>query len=108
MTLVASFLALAVIDLRAAVAIVVFELAVGGASGRWAVFPGDVSGRLVLDGIVFAVALWRLAQSRRAGRPLALGRYTAHAVAVGVLLAAIWIPLGDRQRLAPSGCLGRR
>lgn len=105
-TLIVSFALLAVLDLRLAVAIAVLELALGGASGRWTVFPGGFSGRLLLDGIVFAVALWRLVQRRRSGQPLVLGRYTVHAVAVGVLLAAIWIPLGVVNGWQPQDAWG--
>ena len=106
LTLIASFAVLAVLDLRIAVAIVVLELALGGASGRWTVFPGGFSGRLALDGIVFVVALWRLVERRRAGMPVVLGRYTVHGIAVGVLLAVIWIPLGVINGWQPQDAWG--
>jgi hypothetical protein len=93
-TLVAAFVGLVVVDFRAAVALAILELAVAGASGRWTVFPGGISGRIMLDGIVFAAALVHLALvARRRGR-LFLGRYGLHAVVVGALLTGIWIPLG--------------
>lgn len=94
LVLAVAFLALALIDLRAAVALAVLELALAGASGRWTVYPANVSGRIVLDAVVFAVAIGRLVQARLAGQRLDLGRYTVHFVLAGILLAGIWIPLG--------------
>ncbi len=92
--LIAAFAALAIVDLRVAVAIVILELALGGASGRWTAFGGVLSGRLVLDGIVFAVAIWRLALTRDIPWRQRLGRYGVHALVVAVVLPGIWIPLG--------------
>ena len=92
--LIAVFLGLALLDLRAAVAIAMLELAVAGASGQWTRFPGGISGRVALDMIVaFAGAVWLLRDWRRTGR-LDLGRYGPHALAIAILLPLIWIPLG--------------
>jgi O-Antigen ligase len=92
--LIASFLGLALLDLRAAVAIAMLELAVAGASGQWTRFPGGISGRVALDMIVaFAGAVWIVQEWRRTGR-LELGRYGAHALAIAILLPLIWMPLG--------------
>ena len=92
--LIASFLGLALLDLRAAVAIAMLELAVAGASGQWTRFPGGISGRVALDLIVaFGGAVWIVREWRRTGR-LELGRYGAHALAIAILLPLIWMPLG--------------
>ncbi|HYI23152.1 MAG TPA: hypothetical protein VEX62_10995 [Candidatus Limnocylindrales bacterium] len=91
--LAVTFTALAVADLRLAVAICVLELIVGGASGRWTVLPAGVSGRMLLDVIVGLVSVLVLARQARDG-VLALGRYTVHALAIAILIPAIWIPLG--------------
>ncbi len=104
--LVVAFAALALLDLRAAVAIVVLELALGGASGRWSVYGGVVSARIVLDTIVFGVALWRLAQARDRPWRERLGRYGVHALIVAVLLPAIWIPLGVLNGWRPADAWG--
>lgn len=92
--LIASFLALALLDLRAAVAIAMIELAVAGASGQWTRLPGGISGRVMLDMIVaFAGAVWLARDWQRHGR-LNLGRYGPHALAIAVLLPLIWMPIG--------------
>jgi hypothetical protein len=90
--LVVAFAALAVVDLRAATAIAVLELVVGGAAGRWTDFGYGLYGRPVLDGILFAVAVIRLLRNMGL-KGLAFGRYTLHGMIVSVVLA-IWIPFG--------------
>ncbi len=92
--LIAAFLALALLDLRAAVAIAMIELAVAGASGQWTRFPGGISGRVALDmTVALAGAVWLVRDWRRNGR-LDLGRYGAHALAIAILLPLIWMPVG--------------
>ena len=92
--LIAAFLGLALLDLRAAVAIAMLELAVAGASGQWTRFPGGISGRVALDmTVALAGAIWLLRDWRRHGR-LELGRYGAHALGIAVLLPLIWMPIG--------------
>ena len=92
--LIAAFLGLALLDLRAAVAIAMLELAVAGASGQWTRFPGGISGRVALDmTVALAGALWLLRDWRRNGR-LDLGRYGPHALAIAILLPLIWMPVG--------------
>jgi hypothetical protein len=100
--LVAAFLGLALLDLRAAVAIAMIELAVAGASGQWTRLPGGISGRVALDmTVAFAGAVWLARDWRRQGR-LDLGRYGAHALAIAVLLPLIWMPLGLLNGNHPS------
>jgi hypothetical protein len=92
--LIAAFLGLALLDLRAAVAIAMIELAVAGASGQWTRFPGGISGRVALDmTVALAGGVWLLRDWRRHGR-LDLGRYGVHALAIAVLLPLIWMPIG--------------
>jgi hypothetical protein len=92
--LIASFMGLALLDLRAAVAIAMIELAVAGASGQWTRLPGGISGRVALDmTVAFAGAFWLVRDWRRHGR-LDLGRYGPHALAIALLLPLIWMPLG--------------
>ncbi len=107
--LIASFLGLALLDLRAAVAIAMLELAVAGASGQWTRFPGGISGRVALDmTVALAGAIWLLRDWRRHGR-LELGRYGAHALAIAVLLPLIWMPSRPPQRQpAARRCRGRQ
>jgi hypothetical protein len=100
--LVASFLALALLDLRAAVAIAMIELAVAGASGQWTRLPGGISGRVVLDMIVaFAGFVWIVRDWQRHGR-LVLGRYGPHALAIAVILPLVWMPIGLLNGNHPS------
>jgi len=92
--LIGAFLALALLDLRAAMAIAMIELAVAGASGQWTRLPGGISGRVVLDmTVAFAGAVWLLRDWRRHGR-LELGRYGAHALGIAILPPLVWMPLG--------------
>lgn len=87
------FLALLLVDLRAGLAIVVLELALGGASGHWTVLPGGASGRILLDGLCFAVAIGRLVPVAIRDRR-ALGRYGLHALVLALVLPGIWMTLG--------------
>ena len=92
--LIAGFAGLALLDLRAAVAIAMLELAVAGASGQWTRFPGGISGRVALDMIVaLAGAVWLARDWRRTGR-LELGRYGPHALFIAIALPLIWMPIG--------------
>lgn len=92
--LLVTFMALALIDLRSAVAIAMLELAIAGASGQWTRFPGGLSGRVILDmTVAFAGAVWLLRDWRRNGR-LELGRYAPHAIAIAFILPIVWMPLG--------------
>lgn len=92
--LVAAFASLAAFNFQAAVAIALVELAIGGASGHWTQFPGGVSGRIVIDGIVMVRALAYLAgEWRRSGR-IRIGSYAPHAVLVGLVVGGIWMALG--------------
>jgi hypothetical protein len=106
--LLVEFAALTVIDFRAAVAIVVLELALGGASGGWTMFPGMMSGRIMLDAVVMVRAVIGLAQSARAGqlRLAQIGRYTIHAVALAAVIPAAWMSIGLVNGNKPSDVLG--
>ena len=88
------FVVLALVDFRASVGVVIFELVLGGAGGRWTDYGGGLTGRVFIDVVVTARALWLTFFAwRRGGAPL-LGRYGAHAIALAVAIPAIWIPLG--------------
>jgi hypothetical protein len=90
--LAGAFAALAILDLRVATAIVVLELVVGGAAGKWTDFAYGLNGRPVLDGILFLVAAGRLLRELGPAG-LRFGRYTLHGLTVATVMAA-WIPLG--------------
>src|SRR5665811_1475258 len=79
--LVISFIALAVVDFRAVVAIAIFELVLAGTGGQWTYITGGVSGRNFLDAVVMARALTIIASEWRRTRRLELGRYGLHALA---------------------------
>ena len=88
------FVCLSVVDFRAGVAIVVFELVLGGAGGRWVEYGSTLSGRIFLDGVVLLRAASIVyADWRRGERPV-LGRYGAHALALAIVFPAIWMSLG--------------
>jgi hypothetical protein len=91
---VSAFGALAVIDLPLALTVAIVELAVSGAGGAWTTFPLGVSGRIVLDAIVLVASLPYLTRDVRDFGRSALGRYGAHAVAIALVMAATWIPMG--------------
>ncbi len=104
--LLASFTALAIVEFRASVAIVIVELAVYGAGGHWTLFAGGASGRIVLDAIVTIRALGTLALDwRRSGR-LDLGRYAPHAIFIAIAMPAIWMTLGLLNGNRPSDVFG--
>lgn len=88
-----SFVALALIDFRASVAVTVFELVLGGAGGHW-LDHGSLTGRIFLIAVVTLRAAWLTVADWRRGRRPVLGRYGAHALAIAILVPAIWMPLG--------------
>jgi hypothetical protein len=88
-----AFVALALIDFRASVAVTIFELVLGGAGGHWLDY-GSLSGRIFLISVVTLRAAWLTIADWRRGLHPALGRYGAHALAIAILLPLIWIPLG--------------
>jgi hypothetical protein len=91
--LAVAFVALTLVDFRASVAVVIFELVLGGAGGHWLDY-GSLSGRIFLISVVTLRAAWlTIADWRRGLHPI-LGRYGAHALALAFVLPAIWIPLG--------------
>jgi hypothetical protein len=89
-----AFVVLAFVDFRASVAIAIFELVLGGAGGRGIDYGGGLTGRIFMDAVVTARALWLTIVDWRRGRNPLLGRYGAHAIAIAILIPAIWIPLG--------------
>ncbi len=92
--LLALFAIVAVWDLRAATIVVMLELVLGGASGRWTELPGGISGRIAIDAILVAAAAFYLLRVPLAPRERILGRYTLHAVGLAIALPAIWMALG--------------
>jgi hypothetical protein len=89
-----AFVVLTFVDFRASVAIAIFELVLGGAGGRGIDYGGGLTGRIFMDAVVTARALWLTIVDWRRGRSPLLGRYGAHAIAIAILIPAIWIPLG--------------
>jgi O-Antigen ligase/Carbohydrate binding domain len=89
-----AFVVLTLVDFRAAVGVAIFELVLGGAGGRWIDYGGGLTGRIFMDAVVAVRALWLTIADRRRGRSPLLGRYGAHAIAIAILIPAIWIPLG--------------
>ena len=104
--LVAAFSALAFVEYRAAVAIVLIEIACLGAGGLWTSLPGGLSGRQLLHAIVLVRALAMLLDAWRTGRRVQLGRYGWHALALAVILPLIWMPLGLLNGNAPRDVFG--
>ena len=90
----AAFVVLTLVDFRASVGVAIFELVLGGVGGRWIDFGGGLTGRIFMDAVVTARALWLTIVDWRRGRSPLLGRYGAHAIAIAILIPAIWIPLG--------------
>jgi len=88
-----SFVALALIDFRASVAVTIVELVLGGAGGHW-FDRGSLTGRIFLIAVVTLRAAWLTVADWRRGRRPVLGRYGAHALAIAILVPAIWMPLG--------------
>lgn len=91
---VALFAALAWLDLRAAAALALLELVIGGSAGQWTTFPGGFRGRLVMDAIVMTAAAASLAVRWSRGGTLDLGRYGPHAALLAVVIPAVWMTLG--------------
>jgi hypothetical protein len=91
--LAVAFIALALLDFRLSVAVTIFELVLGGAGGHWIDY-GSVSGRIFLITVVTLRAVWLTIVDWRRGLHPVLGRYGAHALALAILIPAIWIPLG--------------
>lgn len=81
------------------------ELVLGGASGGWTMFPGMITGRIMLDGAVLLRAVIGLGLSFRAGQ-LHLGRYTLHAVVLALVIPAVWMTIGLVNDNKPGGRLG--
>jgi hypothetical protein len=90
----AAFVVLTLVDFRASVGIAIFELILGGAGGRWIDYGGGLTGRIFMDAVVTVRALWLTIVDWRRGRSPLLGRYGVHAMALAILVPAIWIPLG--------------
>jgi len=90
----AAFVVLTFVDFRAGVAVAIFELVLGGAGGRWVDYGGGLTGRIFMDAVVTLRAVWLTILDRRRGLAPLLGRYGAHAIAVAIIIPAIWIPLG--------------
>lgn len=86
-----AFCSLTAVDFSLAGAVGVFELVLGGAGGRWTVFPGGISGRIVVDAVLVIAAL---TSARRHHRALARDTYLVHALAVAVLFGGVWLTLG--------------
>jgi hypothetical protein len=102
--LIVVFAFLAWIDLRAATAILMLEIVLGGASGHWTVIAGPVSGRVVLEALLMLrVAVIFL---RDRSRVQLLGRYGLHALAVAVVIPAIWMSLGVLRGNTLSNVVG--
>ena len=91
--LAVGFIALTLVDFRLSVAVTIFELALGGAGGHWVDY-GSLSGRLFLITVVTARAAWLTFVAWRHGVQPVLGRYGAHALAIAVLVPAVWMSLG--------------
>ena len=95
--LAVGFIALTLVDFRLSVAVTIFELALGGAGGHWVDY-GSLSGRLFLISVVTARAAWLTFVAWRHRLHPVLGRYGAHALAIAVLVPAVWMSLGLAQR----------
>jgi len=91
--LIVAFIALAIVDFRASVAVTIFELVLGGAGGHW-IDHGSLSGRIFLISVVTLRAAWLTVVDWRRGLHPVLGRYGAHALVIAILMPAIWMPLG--------------
>jgi hypothetical protein len=91
--LVVAFIALALVDFRASVAVTIFELVLGGAGGHW-IDHGSLSGRIFLIAVVTLRAAWLTVVDWRQGLRPVFGRYGVHALVIAILMPAIWMPLG--------------
>ena len=92
--LVVSFVALAVVDFKASVAIAIFELVLAGTGGQWVYIRGGLTGRTFLDAVVAVRALAIIASDWRRTRRLELGRYGRHALVVATVIPIVWMALG--------------
>ena len=104
--LLVAFSALAFVDYRTAIAIVLVEIACLGAGGLWTSLPGGLSGRQALHAIVLVRALAMLLDASRSGRRVQLGRYGWHAVALAIILPLVWMPLGLLNGNGPNDVFG--
>jgi O-Antigen ligase len=91
-------------DLRAAMAILMLEIVLGGASGHWTTIAGPVSGRVTLEVLLMLRVAVVLVRDR--SRMQLLGRYGLHALAVAFLLPAIWMTLGVARGNTLSNVFG--
>jgi O-Antigen ligase len=89
-----AFVILTLVDFRSGVGVAIFELVLGGAGGRWVDYGAGLTGRIFMDAVVTLWAVWLTFVDWRRGRSPLLGRYGAHAIAIAILIPAIWIPLG--------------
>jgi hypothetical protein len=91
-------------DLRAAMAILMLEIVLGGASGHWTTVAGPISGRVLLEALlmlrVAVVLVWERSRLQL------LGRYGLHALAVAFLIPAIWMALGVARGNTLSNVFG--
>lgn len=91
-------------DLRAAMAILMLEIVLGGASGHWTKIAGPVSGRVLLEALLMLRVAVVLVRERT--RLRLLGRYGLHSLAVAVLVPAIWMTLGVARGNTLSNVFG--
>jgi hypothetical protein len=91
-------------DLRAAMAILMLEIVLGGAGGHWTTIAGPVSGRVLLETLLMLRVAIVLVRER--SRSQLLGRYGLHALAVALLLPVIWMTLGIARGNALSNVFG--
>ncbi|MGA9762548.1 MAG: hypothetical protein WBQ14_09005 [Gaiellaceae bacterium] len=101
-----AFVGLSIVDFRASVAIAVFELVLGGTSGSWITYAPHLSGRILLDGVVMLRAVSIVIAGWRRGERKVLGRYGAHALALAVLIPAIWMTIGLLNHNGASNVFG--
>lgn len=91
-------------DLRAAMAILMLEIVLGGASGHWTKVAGPISGRVLLEALLMLRVAVVLVRER--SRQQLLGRYGLHALAVALLIPAIWMTLGVARGNTLSNVFG--
>jgi hypothetical protein len=86
-------------------AILMLEIVLGGASGHWTTIAGPVSGRVLLEVLLMLRVVVVLVRERSRVQQL-LGRYGLHALAVAVLLPALWMALGVARGNTLSNVFG--
>jgi hypothetical protein len=91
-------------DLRAAMAILMLEIVLGGASGHWTTVAGPISGRVLLEALLMLRVAVVLVRER--SRLQLLGRYGLHALAVALLIPVIWMTLGVARGNTLSNVFG--